>query len=97
MFEPDEFEWDEAKSRANADKHGLGFEFSLRVFLDPQFVTLDTSRSFDGEVRFKAVGRAYGRLFTAVFTWRELRRRIISFRRANPKEERSYVYRSDEA
>lgn len=30
-----EFEWDDAKARANLAKHGVPFDYAARVFLDP--------------------------------------------------------------
>ncbi len=97
MFDDDDFEWDDQKSRANILKHGLGFEFAPMVFADPALNILDVSRPADEESRFKAVGLAYGQMFTVVFTWREERRRIISLRRSNAKEERIYGDHSHEA
>jgi uncharacterized DUF497 family protein len=35
MDTPDAFEWDEAKAEKNLVKHGLPFEFAIRVFTDP--------------------------------------------------------------
>jgi uncharacterized DUF497 family protein len=30
-----DFEWDAAKDEINRTKHGIGFEFAQRAFLDP--------------------------------------------------------------
>ena len=97
MFEPTEFEWDETKAFLNERKHGLGFEFALRVFKDRQRYEYNDSRPDDGEIRLKVLGRVYDRLFSVVFTKREDACRVISVRPANPKEERIHAYRSHEA
>jgi uncharacterized DUF497 family protein len=85
-----EFEWDDAKARGNLAKHGVPFEYAARVFLDPDRVEFDASRSEDAETRWKTVGMIEGKLFTVVFTERTGARRIISGRRANAKECRAY-------
>jgi uncharacterized DUF497 family protein len=85
-----EFDWDDAKARANLAKHGVPFDYASRVFLDPGMVEFDASREGDAEVREKAVGLIEGRLFVVVFTDRGEFCRIISARRANMKERRAY-------
>ena len=84
-------EWDPGKARLNARKHGISFAFVTRVFLDPDVVVLQTIRERDNEARSKAIGRIEGRLYTVVFILRDEACRIISARRSNPKEERSYA------
>jgi hypothetical protein len=85
-----EFEWDDAKARANLAKHGVPFGYASRVFLDPGMVEFDASNEGDDEVRQKAVGLIEDRLFVVVFTDRAGVCRIISARRANTKEQRAY-------
>jgi uncharacterized DUF497 family protein len=85
-----EFEWDDAKAESNEAKHGVPFNFALRVFFDPQHVDFDVSREADGEARRKVVGMIHGRLYTVVFTQRSMRVRIISARRSNRSEEVRY-------
>jgi len=57
---------------------------------DPAVVVIDVTRSKDDEGRSKAIGRIDGRLFVTIFTMRGSVKRIISARRANRKEERTY-------
>ncbi|MDQ0391917.1 BrnT family toxin [Labrys monachus] len=90
MNEPAEFEWDDVKAAANRAKHHISFEFGVRIFEDANRIEFDASRPGDGEIRFKAVGLIQDRLFTVVFTLRGDVCRIISARRANAREERSY-------
>jgi uncharacterized DUF497 family protein len=85
-----DFEWDDAKDRANQAKHGLSFADALAVFADHDLVVLNASREEDGEARSKAIGRIDGKLFVVVFTKRESVTRIISARRADRREERRY-------
>jgi len=86
----DRFDWDATKAASNQIKHGIDFEFGIRVFLDSQYVEIDVSRERDGEQRMKAVGRIAGSLFTVVFTVRSDVCRIISARRSNKSEEKAY-------
>lgn len=87
------FEWDGDKAAANEAKHKLTFEIAAEVFYDPGFVVVSTARAQDGEDREKATGLIDGRLFTVVFHRRGSVIRIISARRANAKEERTYGHR----
>ena len=87
------YEWDETKRIANRAKHGLDFgdvtHFEWRgaeVFPDPR-------KDYDAQ-RFVAYGRFAGRLCAVVFTDRGPIRRIISFRKANRREQAAYYARS---
>lgn len=84
------FQWDGRKAEANMLKHGVPFPFAVRVFSDPERVEMDASRARDGELRRKMVGLIEGVLFTVVFTVRNGDVRVISARRASPKESRCY-------
>jgi uncharacterized protein len=92
------FEWDEAKSLANRRKHGVSFEQASRVFYDPLYVSV-RDRIQGGEERWQTLGLVGGFLLLIVaHTVREERDegtsveviRIISARRATPKERRRY-------
>ncbi|MDM7929198.1 MAG: BrnT family toxin [Blastomonas fulva] len=84
------FDWDDDKASSNVAKHGIGFEYAVRVFLDADRVDFDVSRSEDGEERRKTVGMIEQRLFAVVYTERPSSIRIISARRCNGKEQRRY-------
>jgi uncharacterized DUF497 family protein len=88
------FEWDEAKASNNLRKHGVPFEFAVRVFDDPARVEFDVSRPRDNELRRKCVGRIDDRLFVVVFHKRGNNRRIISARRTNANEDKAYAHGS---
>ena len=89
-----QFEWDDAKAQSNLAKHGVRFEVATLVFYDPAAKDTDASRPADNERRRKAVGLIEGRLIAVVYTRRDGAVRIISARRANHKESRSYGDRS---
>lgn len=84
------FEWDETKNARNLAKHGKGFEAVHDFDWATAHVT-DRSRHEDGEARYAAVNLFEGKIWTVIFTWRDGRVRIISFRRANKPEEKAYA------
>lgn len=83
-----EFEFDPAKSTANKAKHGIDFIEARELWRDPQRVFAPALVA--SEPRFVAIGRIGGRVWTAIFTWRGDRVRIISVRRARKKEAERY-------
>ncbi len=58
-----QFEWDEAKRRANIIKHGVDFVDAPEMFtgLNPMLVKLDTREDYQ-EDRFIGVGYSKGRI-----------------------------------
>jgi uncharacterized DUF497 family protein len=78
------FEFDEAKSASNKAKHGIDFEQAQRIWLDPERAETD-ARSLHEE-RFMMVGVIAERYWSAFFTYRDNRIRLISVRRSRPKE-----------
>jgi len=84
------FDWDDAKADSNLAKHGVPFAYAVRVFLDGHMIEFDVSRAGDGEARRKAVGVIEGRLFAVVYAERDGITRVISARRCNAKESKSY-------
>lgn len=88
------FEWDEAKAAANLVKHGISFDEAQTVLGDANTITLFDDRHTDVEDRFIDIGMsANGRILVVVYTENEARIRIISCRRATPKERRQYEQR----
>ena len=79
-----EFEWDEAKDRANRLKHGFDFTFASRIFNGPVRRFVDP-RPW-GEQRLVATGQVEGRFITVVYTRRGDRYRVISTRPARSNE-----------
>ena len=93
-----QFEWDPAKNLANQRKHGVSFEEAAQLFRDPLFISWK-DRVQDGEERWQACGKVDGlSLLIVAHTIREEQEggieieviRIISARRAEPKERRRY-------
>jgi uncharacterized protein len=86
------FQWDEKKSRENRRKHGFFFNEILDVFNDPYLNEIyDTNHSADGEDRYKCIGCLEGFLIVlVVISDKNGIRRIISARRATPKEKAFY-------
>jgi uncharacterized protein len=82
--------WDEAKRATNLDKHGVDFA-SLDGFVWDGTVTFADDRREYAEPRTIAIGRIGNRVHVLVFTWRDGSRRIISARKANPREVRFYA------
>jgi uncharacterized DUF497 family protein len=93
-----QFEWDPAKNLSNQRKHGVSFEEAAQVFRDSLYVSWK-ERVQDGEERWQAYGKVDGLVLLMVaHTIREELEdgtvieviRIISARRAEPKERRRY-------
>jgi len=76
MKQPD-FEWDEAKDRANRAKHGVGFEDAQRAFLDRCRVIAEDLSHSSSEQRYFCFGEVDGDVMTVRFTWRAGRIRIF--------------------
>ena len=86
-----EFEWDEAKAKANLRLHGVSFELAQTVFRDAFAVERLDDREDYGEDRFVIIGMATGQtLLFVAYTERNDRIRIISARRATQNEEADY-------
>lgn len=83
-----EFEWDEDKSLANRNKHGIDFNTAIQIWSDDNRVEIHTP--YPLENRIILIGKAQGKLWTAVFTKRGNAIRIISVRRARKKEANLY-------
>lgn len=83
------YEWDEAKRVANLAKHGVDFD-EVHGFEWASAVLARDARKDYGEPRFVALGRVGARLCVLVFAVRGEVVRIISLRKANPREVKRY-------
>ena len=82
--------WDPQKAAANLAKHGVRFADAELVLYDPAGVTLEDIAA-EGERRFVTIGLdAVGRLVVLAYTYRGGDIRLISARRATPRERRDY-------
>jgi len=91
MLPPAGFEWDQAKSDANAAAPGRGFGFLavLPLFDGQRLEVLDGRKDY-GEERIVAIGLVGNQCLVVVYTWRGANRRIISARFADRGERRAY-------
>ena len=78
------FEFDERKSRANLEKHGIDFVEAQEIWNDPYFIEIPAKIS--DEPRFLVIGRISDKHWSAVVTPRKEKIRIISVRRSRKEE-----------
>ena len=83
------FEWDPDKNARNIKSRGLDFDLATAFEWHTALVIEDTRRDY-GEPRLRAMGLIINRLYVLVFTPRGEFIRIISLRRANRREEKTY-------
>ena len=88
------FEWDEAKNRRNARKHGLSFSTAASMFEHPHLVHEDTRQEY-GEDRWIAIGLIGLVVCVVVYSDRVDERgtrtiRIISARKATRHEREEF-------
>ncbi len=79
-----EFEFDERKSIANRNKHGIDFFEAEQIWNDPDHIEIP-ARTED-EPRYLVIGKIGDRCWSAVITFREEMIRIISVRRSRKEE-----------
>ena len=79
-----EFEFDPEKSEANKAKHGIDFLEAQVLWLDERRVEIPAR--IIAEPRYLVIGRIAGRHWSAVFTHRGDRIRLISARRSRTEE-----------
>jgi uncharacterized protein len=87
------FEWDARKAAANLKKHGVSFEEAKSVFVDERAKLIDDPDHSEDEDRFVLMGLSSAlRLLLVCHCYRSEGGviRIISARKAAPKESRSY-------
>ena len=85
-----EYEWDQAKAKANLRKHRVSFADAALALEDPLALNV-TDPDAGGEQRFVSLGSdPYGRVLVKVFTTRGRRVLIISSRKASRNERRAY-------
>jgi uncharacterized DUF497 family protein len=82
------FEFDKNKSRSNKEKHGIDFTTAIKLWDDPN--RLEIPAKWVNEPRFLLVAKLDIQLWTAVFTKRNNRIRIISVRKSRGYEKEIY-------
>jgi len=73
-----EFDWDELKNVSNNEKHKISFERAGKLFEDSRKLVFESVRIEFEEKRYIAVGKIFDVLYTAVYTKRNNKIRIIS-------------------
>lgn len=85
------FEWDPRKAARNLAKHGVSFEEAATVFGDPLGRIEDDPRHSVDEKRSVLLGLSgAGRLLAVMFVDRGEAIRLVSARRATPRERRDH-------
>jgi len=90
-----QFTWYERKNRTNRRKHRISFETAALVFDDPYLVSTQ-DREVEGELRWQTIGMVKGgQILIVAHTISESEDeelvRIISARKATPKERSIYA------
>jgi uncharacterized DUF497 family protein len=88
------FEFDTSKSKTNLEKHGIDFVAAQQLWEDED--RLEIPARTDDEPRYVLVAALGQKLWSACFTYRKGRIRLISVRRAR-QEERELYYESEES
>lgn len=90
------FQWDPLKARSNTVKHKVRFEDAASVFADPSTITIYDEDHSEFEDRWITIGLdLFTRTIVVVHTFIVISNdsaiiRIISARRATPKEKEQY-------
>ena len=87
------FEWDDNKEQINIKKHGMDFETASRIFLDENRLEIYDDLHSDYEDRYITIGLIDTVMYVATVIYTERGNdvvRIISARKATPKERRKY-------
>ncbi len=85
------FEWDPRKAESNARKHGVTFDEASTAFGDPLGLLMPDPDHSLNEERYLVLGMSnQQRLLVVAFAQRPPRTRLISARRATPREWRRY-------
>ena len=86
-----EFEWDDTKALKNIVKHGVSFKEAESVFADVFGLEETDDEHSQTEIRWLLIGlSSLQRLLVTVYTERGSKIRLISSRRANAKERKTY-------
>ena len=83
-----EFEYDKVKSAANHKKHGIDFLEAQELWNDPDCIVIPARTV--GESRYLLIGKLGKKFWSAIFTLRNQKIRIISVRKARKNEEEYY-------
>ena len=79
------FQFDENKSTANNEKHGIDFDQARALWDDTDLLEIPAKNVVD-ENRYLVIGKIGEKHWSAVITYRDDSVRIISVRRSREKE-----------
>jgi uncharacterized DUF497 family protein len=82
------FEFDSKKSKQNKDKHGIDFSEAQKIWEDADCVMIP-ARTIS-ESRLLLICKYNEKIWSAIFTFRQDKVRIISVRRSRKNEEEIY-------
>ena len=86
-----EFEFDPEKSKANKRKHGIDFQEAQWLWNDQAAVEIELPyKEEDRHARIAKIAESHPEIWTAVYTLRSEKIRLISVRRAGEKEKEAY-------
>jgi uncharacterized protein len=86
------FEWDQRNRESNLLNHRVDFMDVLSIFDGATLEIVDDRFDYD-ETWISCLGKVEGRVYVVVYTWPGVNRRIISARKANARERRTYYAR----
>jgi uncharacterized DUF497 family protein len=89
------FEYDPENSASNKAKHGIDFEQAKALWGDDRLI--ETPARDAEEPRRLAIGQIAGKLWTAIFTMRAGKVRLISVRRSRDREVDHYEDHQDQS
>jgi uncharacterized protein len=90
-MQPQSIVWDSVKAALNLVKHGVDFKEAATVFRDPFLLVQPDIEHSEDEQRYLALGKsALQLLLVVVHTEDERTIRLISARKAEPRERRRY-------
>jgi uncharacterized DUF497 family protein len=84
--------YDPAKHHKALAERGLDFDDAEQVFAGNHLTVADDRKDY-GEPRYITIGHIASRMVVVVWTPRKDSRRIISMRRANDREQKTYAPR----
>lgn len=90
------FEWDKGNLDKSYQKHGITPNQAEEIFLDKNLKVIRDIKHSQGEKRLIALGKSFAqKILFVVFIIRKNKVRIISARKANQKERKKYVQKTE--
>ena len=87
------FEWDSEKSRLNFEKHNIAFDKATAIWQSIYLEVAAIAQEKKGETRSATIGLIDGKFYTAIWTWRSNKMRLICVRRSRDGEKKAFQNR----